>query len=53
MIQEKENYIVDVDVDNFEKNLHYTINNIVIGDSDLLNDSLYTNVDDTWEYPII
>lgn len=34
-------------------NFHYTANNIKIGNLDLLSGCLYTNINNTQEYPII
>lgn len=40
-------------INNFENNLYYVINNVRISNSNLLNGCLYTNTDNTWEYPTI
>lgn len=38
-------------MDNFENNFHHIVNNIEIDDSGGLSSCLYTNIDDTQEYP--
>lgn len=50
-IQEGESYIADLEAENFENNLYHTVNSAGIGDSGLLRGCLYTNADDTQEYP--
>lgn len=52
-IQERKDYIADLKVKNFENDLHHTVNSAKIGDLGLLGGYLYTNTDDTQEYPII
>lgn len=53
VIHESENYTVDLKVNNFKNNLHHSANNIGISNMDLLSGCLYTNVDNTQEYPTI
>ncbi len=50
-IQEREGYIAVLEMENFENNLHHTVSNTRIGDSDLLSGYLYTNTDDTQKHP--
>ena len=52
-MQEREGYAKDLNIDNFEKNLHHTMNDLGIHDSSLLNRCLYTNVNNTRKHPTI
>lgn len=52
-IHEREDYIIDLDVDKFDNNLHHAINNIKISDFDLLSICLYIDIDDTCKRFII
>lgn len=42
---EKESYIAELNTNNFENDLYYTMSNIKHNNSGLLNNYLYTNVD--------
>lgn len=52
-IQERESYIADLEMENFENDFHHAINNTRISDSGLLSGYLYIDIDDTQEHPII
>ena len=52
-IQEREGYITDLEVGNFENNLYHAANNIRIGNSGLLSGCLYIDVNNTREHPTI
>lgn len=47
---EREGYVTDLEIENFENDLHHADSNVEISDSGLLSDCLYTNVDHTWDH---
>lgn len=52
-IYKKKSYIADLEMENFENDLHHAMSNTKINDSDLLSGSLYTSADDTQKYPTL
>lgn len=45
MIFKKKGYVANLEINNFENNFYYAINSIRISDFNILNNCLYTNLD--------
>ena len=45
-IQEREDYVTDLKMGNFENDLYHAANNAGIGNLDLFYSDLYTNIND-------
>lgn len=46
-IQEREGYVADLEIENFENDLHHTVSNTRISNSGLLSDCLYIDIENT------
>ncbi len=51
--QEREDYVANLERENFENDLHHTVSNAGISESGLLSGWLYIDTDDTQENPTI